>query len=70
MRGAVRDAVRGAVGGTVVGTVRGALPLKVIRMSESQSREPGFESNYCRFEACAISFTPFCLSPLSCRSGE
>ena len=32
----------------------------------SQSREPGFESSCCRFEALTISFTPHCHSSLSC----
>ena len=30
------------------------------RRSDSQSRESGFESSCCRFEAWAISFTPRC----------
>ena len=33
-----------------------------VRTSDSQSREPGFESSCCRFEDWAISFTPRCFS--------
>ena len=36
-----------------------------VRKSDSQSREPGFESSHCRFDAWAISFTRRCLSSLS-----
>ena len=28
----------------------------VVRTSDSQSREPGFEYSFCCFEACAINF--------------
>ena len=38
----------------------------VVRTSGSQSREPGFESSCCRFEALAILFIPRCHSSLSC----
>ena len=37
-----------------------------VRTSDSQSREPGFESSYRRFEALAVSFILRCLSSLSC----
>ena len=40
----------------------------VVRTSVSRLREPGLESSCCCFEAWAISFTPHCLSSLSCRS--
>ena len=40
-------------GGAVVGTL------------DSHSRESGFESSLCNFEALAISFTPHCHSSLS-----
>ena len=34
---------------------------------DSQSREPGFESSLCyRFKVWAFSFSPRCISPLSC----
>ena len=38
----------------------------VVRTLDSQSREPGFESSCCRFEALAISFIPRCHSSLNC----
>ena len=37
-----------------------------VRTSDSQWREPGFESSCCRFETLAISLTPRCHSSLSC----
>ena len=37
-----------------------------VRMSGSQSRESGFESSCCSFEALAILFIPHCHSCLSC----
>ena len=38
----------------------------VVRTSDSQSREPRFESSCCHFQAVAILFTPRCFSSLSC----
>ena len=38
----------------------------VVRTSVSQSIEPVFESSCCHFKDWAISFTPRCLSSLSC----
>ena len=40
--------------------------IVVARASNSQSRDSGFESSFCRFEALIISFTPRCSSSLSC----
>ena len=39
---------------------------RAVRMSSSKSREPGFKSSCCRFEALAISFIPCCHSSLNC----
>ena len=47
------------VGGVVVGGV-------MVGASGPQSREPGFESSCCRFEALGISFLLRCLSSHSC----
>ena len=37
-----------------------------VRTSDSQLREPGFESSCCCFEAWTISFSLRCLTSLSC----
>ena len=37
-----------------------------VKTSDTQWREPGFVSSCCRFKALATSFTPHCLSSLSC----
>ena len=37
-----------------------------VRTSDSQSKEPWFESSFYRFEALAILFSPRCHSSLSC----
>ena len=46
--------------GSIVG--RGSV---AVRTSRSQSREPGFESSCCRFEALSISSIPRCHSSIS-----
>ena len=40
-----------------------------VTTSGTQSRQPGFESSCCRFEALAISFIPRCHGSLSCING-
>ena len=39
---------------------------RVVKTSDSQSREPEFESSGCCFKTCAILFNPHCHSSLSC----
>ena len=38
----------------------------MVTTSDSQLREPGFESSCCRFEAFTILFITHCLSSLGC----
>ena len=51
--------------GRVQLTKYGTLKLSAI-MPDYKSREPGFESLYCCFEAWAFSFSPRCPGSLSC----
>ena len=41
----------------------------VVRTSDPHSRESRFETSCCRFEACAILFTPHCVRSISCING-